>query len=361
VEIRNWVTFAVAVLVCLALAWFTRRLLGNRRMSQRWPWLAALRRRFVRPGFLTAGLFGAQVGGGPGLLPMPITDPVTRLLGLAMIASTTWLALQVAYAATDVALVRLAEAADRPYRHSRRIRTQIMLLRRVATVMAVIIALGVMLFTFPRVRALGAGLLASAGVIGVIAGVAAQSTLGNLFAGLQLAFNSALRVDDVVVAEGEWGTVEELTLTYVVIRIWDERRLILPVSYFTENPFENWTRYGGEVLGTVLLRVDWSVPTERLRSELHERLSDERLWDGRVAELQVTDVLTNGIVEVRAVVSAGNASDLWDLRCAVREHFVSYIRENHPDALPQLRTVLPEQKPADQKETSARKPVRRAG
>ena len=170
-------------------------------------------------------------------------------------------------------------------------------------------------------------MLASAGLISVVAALAAQSTLGNLFAGLQLAFSDAVRIDDVVVVEGEWGRIEELTLTYVAVQIWDDRRLILPTSYFTTKPFQNWTRTGSAVLGTAEIDVDWSAPVEPLRAELRPVCECTELWDGRVCVLQVTEAI-GGMVRLRALVSAHDAGALWDLRCLVRERLVGWVWEH---------------------------------
>jgi hypothetical protein len=176
-------------------------------------------------------------------------------------------------------------------------------------------------------------------VAGVVAALAAQSVLGNVFAGLQLAFSDAVRLDDVVVVEGEWGRVEELTLSYVVVQIWDDRRLILPTSYFTNNPFQNWTRSRAAVLGTVELDVDWSVPVPEMREELRSSLEGNPQWDGRVCVLQVTDA-TGPLLRLRALTSAADAPTLWDLRCQVREHLVSWVRHRYPYALPTVRTEI---------------------
>jgi len=194
-----------------------------------------------------------------------------------------------------------------------------------------------MLMTFPAARAAGTSLLASAGVIGAIAALAAQSLLGNVFAGLQIAFSDAIRLDDVVIVEEEWGRIEEITLTYLVVHLWDDRRLVLPTSYFMSQPFENWTRREAALLGTVELDVDWSVPVEELRGELRRILDGTNLWDGRECVVQVTDA-TGTLVRVRALVSAADAPTLWDLRCLVRERLVRWVRDVEPDALPKLRT-----------------------
>jgi len=199
-----------------------------------------------------------------------------------------------------------------------------------------VVALGSMMLTFPAIQALGAGLLASAGVISIVAGLAAQTSLVNVFAGIQLAFTDAIRVDDVVVVQKEWGRIEEITLTYVVVHIWDDRRLILPSTYFTTTPFENWTRRQSEVMGTVEFDLDWRAPVEAMRGELKKVLADTPLWDKRVGILQITDA-TAGFVRVRILVSAADSASLFDLRCLIREELVLFLQQDHPTALPHVR------------------------
>ena len=231
------------------------------------------------------------------------------------------------FAAADLALGRYdVDVVDN--RHARRVRTQISLLRRLAVVVIGVLAAAAMLLTFPSARAAGASILASAGVISLVAGLAAQTALANVFAGLQLAFTDAMRVDDVVVVEDEWGRIEEITLTYVVVHIWDDRRMVLPSTYFTTTPFENWTRTGSAVLGSVDIDVDWSVPFDEMRAELARLVEGNELWDGRVGVLQVTDAV-GSVVRVRALVSAENAGALFDLRCHVRECLVVWLQREH--------------------------------
>ncbi|GIJ22623.1 mechanosensitive ion channel family protein [Micromonospora lutea] len=263
---------------------------------------------------------------------------VLHLLVIAIIAAVAWLVASLLVVVEDTALARFrVDVPDN--RHARRVRTQVVMLRRVTIVVIVVLALGVMLMTFPAVRGIGAGVLTSAGVVGIVAALAAQSLLGNVFAGLQLAFSDAVRLDDVVVVEGEWGRIEELTLSYVVVQIWDDRRLILPTSYFTSTPFQNWTRTEAAILGTAEFEVDWSIPVQAMREELRRLVESTELWDGRVCVLQVTDA-TGGMIKIRALVSAGNAGALWDLRCRVREHLVAWIRDHRPTAMPRLRTEV---------------------
>ncbi|RKN39388.1 mechanosensitive ion channel family protein [Micromonospora endolithica] len=261
-----------------------------------------------------------------------------HILVLTVIATAAWLVAALLVVAEDTALARFrVDVPDN--RHARRVRTQVVMLRRLTIAVIVVLTVGVMLMTFPAVRGIGAGVLTSAGVVGVVAALAAQSLLGNVFAGLQLAFSDAVRLDDVVVVEGEWGRIEELTLSYVVVQIWDDRRLILPTSYFTSTPFQNWTRTEAAVLGTAEFDVDWSVPVQAMREELRRLVESSELWDGRVCVLQVTDA-TGGTIKVRALVSAANAGSLWDLRCLVREHLVAWVRDHRPTAMPRMRAEV---------------------
>jgi small-conductance mechanosensitive channel len=196
-----------------------------------------------------------------------------------------------------------------------------------------------MLMTFEKVRQLGTTILASAGIIGIIFGIAAQRTIGTFIAGLQIAFTQPIRIDDVVIVENEWGRIEEITLTYVVVRIWDLRRLIVPITYFIEKPFQNWTRVTADILGAVYIHVDYTVPVEAVRAELQKILKEAQLWDGKVCVLQVTNTSEQAI-ELRALMSAADASTAWSLRCYVREKLVEFIQKNYPDSLPKLRASL---------------------
>lgn len=221
-------------------------------------------------------------------------------------------------------------------RHARRVRTQIVVVRRVTVALVVICAIAAMLFTFPAARTAGTSLLASAGLISIVAGLAAQTALANVFAGMQIAFTDAIRVDDVVVLEGEWGRIEEITMTYVVVHLWDDRRLIMPCTYFTNTPFQNWTRRAAELLGTVEIDLDWDVPVPAMRAELKRLLEASPLWDKRVGILQVTDA-TNGYVRMRALASAADAGTLFDLRCYVREGLVDWLQRAAPQGMPHTR------------------------
>ena len=218
----------------------------------------------------------------------------------------------------------------------RKIRTQLIFMRKVIIIIIVLITLAIILLSFNNVRKIGAGLLTGVGIGSIIVGFAAQKSLGNFLAGFQIAFTQPIRIDDVLVVEGEWGRVEDITLTYVVLNIWDQRRLILPITYFIEKPFQNWTRTTSEILGTVFLYVDYTFPVEGLRGELTRLLEASELWDKRVGLLQVTDVREH-TVELRALVSAGNSSQAFDLRCYIRENLLKYISEHMSQSLPQTR------------------------
>jgi small-conductance mechanosensitive channel len=323
------ISAGLAVLVVEAVHWVVKRL------GRRSALLSDLAATAHKPFLVSLTIFAVQqaVRGYAGNFPG--RDGVLHALVLLVIASVAWLFAALGLVLEDVALARWrVDVPDNM--KARRVKTQVVMLRRVTVVVIVVLTVGVMLMTFPGVRAVGASLLASAGLISVIAAVAAQSTLGNLIAGLQLAFSDSLRIDDVVVVEQEWGRIEELTLTYVAVQIWDDRRLILPTSYFTTKPFQNWTRTGSAVLGTAEIDVDWSAPVEPMRAELRAVCEGTELWDGRVCVLQVTDAV-GGMIRLRALVSAHDAGSLWDLRCLVRERLVAWVFEHRRDSLPRLR------------------------
>jgi small-conductance mechanosensitive channel len=221
----------------------------------------------------------------------------------------------------------------------RKIRTQLQFIRRLAVTLIVVVTICIILLSFNNLRRLGAGLLTGVGVGGIIIGFAAQRSLGNFLAGFQIAFTQPIRIDDVLIVEGEWGRVEEITLTYVVLNIWDQRRLILPINYFIEKPFQNWTRIGSEILGTVFLYLDYTAPLDGLRKELTRLLEGDPLWDRRVNILQVTNA-TDRTIEVRALMSATNSSNAFDLRCNIREGLIKYVMEKSPGSLPLNRAII---------------------
>ena len=226
----------------------------------------------------------------------------------------------------------------------RKIITQFQYIKRVIISVAIVVVIAFILLQFNQVRELGAGLLTSAGVAGIIIGLAAQKSIANLLAGFQLAFTQPIRIDDVVIVEGEWGRIEEITLTYVVVRIWDERRLVVPLNYFNEKPFQNWTRTSAQLLGYVYLYTDYRLPVEELRKYYFAIIEQHEKWDGRVKNLQVTNS-DRYSMEVRILMSARNAPDAWDLRCDIREQLISFIQKNYPECLPRTRVEMPGSEP----------------
>ncbi|GAA2654618.1 MULTISPECIES: mechanosensitive ion channel family protein [Streptomyces] len=261
---------------------------------------------------------------------------VGRILTLVLIGASAWCVVLVTSAVVESSYARYAHGTRDPSR-LRRVRTQVTLIMRIVTAVVAVVAAAAMLLAFPDLRAVGTSLLASAGIIGIVAGVAAQSTLGNLFAGFQIAFGDMVRIGDTVVVAGEWGVVEEVTLTFLAVRTWDERRITMPVSYFTGRPFENWSRGGIQMTGTVFLHCDHTAPVALMREKLKDILDGCEAWDGRGWDLAVTDTTATTIV-VRAIVTAKDPDDLWTARCAVREQLVCWLAEKHPYALPRVST-----------------------
>ncbi|MER6009163.1 mechanosensitive ion channel family protein [Streptomyces bluensis] len=262
---------------------------------------------------------------------------VGRFLTLVLIGSTAWLVIRIAAAIVETSYTRYA-STHRDAARIRRVRTQVTLIMRVVAAVVGVVAAASMLLTFPAMRAAGASLLASAGILGIVAGIAAQSTLSNLFAGLQIAFGDMVRLGDVVVVEGEWGTVEEITLTFLTVRTWDERRITMPVSYFTSKPFENWSRGGVQMTGTVFFHVDHCAPLPALRERLRDILRECPAWDGRHYDLTVTDS-TPSTMELRALVTAKDPDDLWTVRVTVREQLIGWLAREHAYALPRVNTA----------------------
>ncbi|MGW6913335.1 mechanosensitive ion channel family protein [Kitasatospora sp. NPDC054939] len=265
--------------------------------------------------------------------PPEVREGLRHLVVVLAIACGGWLCARVVALLVDSA-VRLAVHRRDPASVGRA-RTRADLLGRICQALVALVTLGAILLTFPAVRGIGASLLASAGLVGLVAGVAAQSTLANVFAGVQMAFGDLARIGDVVVVGGEWGTVEEITLTAVVIATWDQRRLVMPMSYFVGRPFENWSRRSSRITGTALLHLDHHAPVDVLRKEFDAFLADNALWDREGSALQVVDTTPSTIV-VRALATAANAEDAFELRCQLREHLVGYLRDHHAYALPRV-------------------------
>jgi len=258
---------------------------------------------------------------------------------VAWTMASAWLVIRGVYAVEDMLLPRF-DVTEKDNLRARKIHTQAQVFNKILIVVITFLALGVMLMSFEQFRRIGTSLLASAGVAGIVIGLAAQKTIANVLSGIQLAFTQPIRLDDVVIVEGEWGRIEEITFTYVVVKIWDLRRLVLPVSYFLEKPFQNWTRVSADILGTVFIYADFRIPVDAVREELKRIVNGHPLWDGKVCGLQVTNA-TERTVELRALVSAETSPKLWDLRCHVREKLIAYLQEHFPQSLPRFRAELP--------------------
>ncbi|MCP5367399.1 MAG: mechanosensitive ion channel [Hyphomicrobiales bacterium] len=259
-------------------------------------------------------------------------------LVLALTLSVGWLGISLTGILTDYvnAAFRM-DVADNL--RARQIHTQMVVVRRILVAVIVVIVLCLVLMSIPRAREIGISLFASAGVAGLVIGMAARPALSNLIAGVQIALTGPIHIDDVVIVEGEWGRIEEISSTYVVVRIWDQRRLVVPLSYFNERPFQNWTRRSADIMGTVFVYADYTVPVDAVRARLTEIVEPSDLWDGRVCGLQVTNA-TERVVELRCLVSAADASKAWDLRCLVREKLIAWLQAEYPQHLPRLRAEM---------------------
>lgn len=335
-----FLVFAAAVIASLVIG-FVVQAIGRRilqRITKRFSVVDALVRRTIGPMQLVMPLIFLQFV----LLAAPddwtFMPRIRHIIGLIFIAAMTWLVIRCIAGFTDT-IVSLRPLTSSDNLHARRIQTQAKVLARSLMFIATLIGGALMLMTFPEIRAVGASLLASAGLAGIVAGVAARPVLSNLIAGLQLALSQPLRLDDVVIVQGEWGRVEEITGTYVVISIWDQRRLIVPLQWFIENPFQNWTRSTSELIGTVFWWVDYGMPLDPLRDELNRLCKTAPEWDGRISLLQVTDT-TERTMQLRALVTSQDSGKNFDLRCKVREGLIAYMKANYPHYLPRERNEL---------------------
>jgi hypothetical protein len=338
----DWATslgiLAAAALLGIVAVLFTttllRYVLGHRPGVVAQLLVAAAR----RPLFLVVPLIAIQVAAPAAGLPPAATQLLLHVAALLLIVGVAWLAISLANAVVQV-VERRYDLAVADNLVARQIHTQVRVMMRVVSVLVIIIAAAAMLMTFPPVRQLGASLLASAGLAGLVVGFAARPVLENLIAGIQIALTQPIRIDDVVIVEGEWGQIEEIRSTYVVVRIWDLRRLIVPLSFFVENSFQNWTRTRADILGTVFIHVDYTVPVAAVRQKLHEILEASGKWDGKGWALQVTDA-TERTVQLRALMSAPDGPTAWELRCHVREKLIEWLQETYPGALPKVRGEL---------------------
>jgi len=266
-------------------------------------------------------------------------ESLNQISTVFLIISFVWLSI----IAVKVAKAKILENYDIKAENNikaRKIYTQFNILERVIIFILVLLGIGIVLMSFDSIRAMGVTMLSTAGIAGIIIGFAAQKALGTLMAGIQIAFTQPIRIDDVVIVEGEWGRIEEITLTYVVVNIWDKRRLVVPTTYFIEQPFQNWTRSSSDLLGTVFIYTDYNIPFDELRKELTRLLKKSPLWDEKVNVLQVTDSTSNS-VEIRALMSAKDSSTAFDLRVYVRENLITFIQKNYPESFSKTRFAMP--------------------
>jgi small-conductance mechanosensitive channel len=268
-------------------------------------------------------------------LPPAYADVVAKGTSILLIGAVTIILFQAVRVSEQALLARFDLTAADNLR-ARKVYTQVRVMTKMLDVIIGVFAVASVLMLFTEVRHVGASLLASAGIVGVIAGIAAQKTVSNLLAGFQIALAQPMRQDDVVIVEGEWGRVEEITLTYVVVHLWDDRRLVLPLSYFIEKPFQNWTRASARLLGSVFVWVDYSFPVDQARTALKAIIEASPVWDKRFWNLQVTDA-NDKSMQLRVLATAADSSAAFDLRCEIREKFIAYIQQHHPATLPQLR------------------------
>jgi small-conductance mechanosensitive channel len=332
------VLFSAVVAVVLALVVHRVGAAVIWRITRNLPISSAVARRSWRPTRFVLPLIALQGVWQAAPDALPLISQVRHGNILLLLATVTWLALRaVDGVAQGVIGQHSVEVEDNL--NARRIHTQTRLLARIVGFMVLVAGLSMMLMTFPGARQLGASLLASAGVIGIVAGIAARPVFSNLIAGLQLALAQPLRIDDVLIVQGEWGRVEEITGTYVVLKIWDERRMIIPLQWFIENPFQNWTRNSAQIIGTVFVWVDYRMPLEPLRQAARRACEAAPEWDKRLCLLQVVEAGERSM-QLRLLVTSGNSGLNWDLRCKVREALVDFMQREYPQFLPTMRAEI---------------------
>jgi small-conductance mechanosensitive channel len=334
----DWLVALVLVVAAVAAAMVVHGLLYNLIVRLSWsrhPVVNTLIRR--TRGVTRYGLILFVLSIVIPILPLDraATDIANKVFIAGLILLIGWIVLLAANLSADHYVGRFQAGASDDFL-ARKAVTQVEVLKRILDALIIVVAVAFALMTFEPVRQLGLSLFASAGVVGIVAGVALRSVLANFFAGLQIALTQPIRIHDVVTIEGEFGHVEELSSAYVVIRLWDLRRLVVPLSYFIEKPFQNWTRSSSRILGTVFLHMDYSVPIETIRKKAREIVEDSGLWDKQVFSVQVTDMKENAL-EIRVLVSAADSGRCWDLRCEVREKLIEFIRTEYPGALPRHR------------------------
>lgn len=326
--------FAAAVAIPVAVHGAIFRHL-QRKVEHRSLFWRSLVQRTQGPSRLAILIFTLGIATAAAPIPEQAVVALRHGLLIATMVLLGWTAVTALHIWTVVYMRRFKLDADDNLL-ARKHATQISILKRAGVTLAFVVTLAAALMTFDSVRQYGVSLLASAGAAGLILGLAMQPVLANLVAGIQLAITQPIRLEDAIVVENEWGWVEEITSTYVVVRLWDWRRLVLPLKYFIEHPFQNWTRDGASIIGTVMLYLDHSAPIALMRSKLEEFVAESALWDGQVVNLQVSDT-KEFVIEVRLLVSSGTSPKAWDLRCEMREKMIVWLNAEHPYALPRHR------------------------
>ncbi len=342
--IAQWQTFAVSLGIFLGavavgllantvLFAFVRR--GARRGMQLY---ASIEKHCYAPMRLLFPVVAADIVVPLFRLPSAEASALEHTLALALVGGTGWLLMRIIDVASDDILVRY-HVGEKDDLTARKIFTQVNMFRRAINIVVGVLTFSVMIMTFSWAREFGTSLLASAGIAGLVVGMAARPTLANLIAGIQIALTEPIRIEDVVIVQGEWGWIEEINTTYVVVRIWDLRRLVMPISYLIEQPFQNWTRTTADLLGYVYIYVDYTAPLDAIRDELERVLKASPNWDGKVWNMMVTDS-TERALQIRALMSASNSGLRWNLMCEVREKLIDFVQKNYPSSLPKTRGEL---------------------
>jgi small-conductance mechanosensitive channel len=328
----------LGILINLVFSWLLRRNVSKNQDVAEYSFFQSLITRLSQPlnVFLPLFLFNILL---PAMrMPTVFMHKLSKAVEVGLIISFAWILIRGVQVAQDYVYHKY-DLKKPDNLKERKIRTQLQFIRRLIVGLIFIVTIAAILLSFKSLRKVGTGLLTGVGLSGIIIGFAAQRSISNLLAGFQIAFTQPIRIDDAVVAEGEWGIVEEITLTYVVLKLWDERRLVLPINYFIERPFQNWTRTSTELLGTVVLSTDFTLPIDPIRNELTRLLQENKLWDGRVNALHVTDS-TENTIQIRALMSARNSGEIFELRCYVRENLIKFINEKFDQSLPRNRTLI---------------------
>lgn len=355
--VPSWFVGLSLIVIAILLALFLYRVavwLLNRAFGTRLPLLAVFIERTAGPTRLALCLAAVAL-----VLPLaPLDDiirtPLMRVFVVAFIALIGWISIRIVDMSAARYLQNFRDVTENLV--ARKHVTQVRVFKRVTDTIIVVITVSTALMTFDSVKQYGVSLFASAGAAGIIVGLAARPLLSNLIAGLQIAITQPIRIEDAVIIENEWGWVEDIASTYVVIRLWDWRRMVVPLSYFIEKPFQNWTRDTASLIGVIALHVDYRADVPRIRRWLEEAVKESKLWDGEVVNLQVIDA-DSRTIELRALVSARNAPQSWDLRCEMREKLIAFIRDEMPEALPRERAILIPSGGGDDDADFARRPA----